>query len=153
VNLLVIEYGVWKENFNGGRQVMPKIIKKPVVSVCCTTYNHEKFIQQAIEGFLIQKTTFPFEIIIHDDASTDRTAEIVRRYAEKNPHLIKIILQKENQYKKGMLSGSYFGFEPLVRNVLPIAQGQYIALCEGDDYWTDPTKLQKQKEYLDTHLE
>ena len=136
-----------------GRGIMPIIIKKPVVSICCTAYNHEKFIQQAIEGFLIQKTSFPFEIIIHDDASTDKTAAIVRGYAEKNPHLIKIILQKENQYKKGMLSGSYFGFEPLVRNVLPIAQGQYIALCEGDDYWTDPTKLQKQKEYLDTHLE
>ncbi len=113
----------------------------PVVSVCCITYNHESFIRQAIEGFLMQKTAFPFEIIIHDDASTDETASIVREYAEKHPNIIVPILQTENQWSKGIRPSPTF--------VWPRARGKYIALCEGDDYWTDPLKIQKQVEFLE----
>jgi glycosyltransferase involved in cell wall biosynthesis len=99
------------------------------------TYNQEKYIKDALEGFLMQKTEFPFEIIIHDDASTDMTAEIVRDYEKKFPGIIKPIYQKENQYSKGVLTF-----------ILPlkISKGKYIAFCEGDDYWTDSSKLQKQ---------
>ena len=125
--------------------------KTPKVSVCCITYNHVKYIEQTIQSFLIQRTSFPFEIIIHDDASTDGTAKIITRYADKYPDIIVPILQKENQWNKGMLSGEFYGFEPFTRNVLPTVRGKYIALCEGDDYWTDPTKLQKQFDYLETH--
>lgn len=93
----------------------------------------------------MQKTTFPVEIIIHDDASTDRTAEIVREYEKKHPDLITAIYQTENQYSKGKkISPTY---------VFPRAKGKYIALCEGDDYWTDPYKLQKQVDYLEEHSE
>lgn len=109
---------------------------KPLVSVACITYNHEKYIEDAIEGFLIQETDFPFEILIHDDASTDNTANIVREYAEKYPNIIKPIFQTENQYSKGIKINSEFNF--------PRAKGKYIALCEGDDYWTDRHKLTKQ---------
>lgn len=116
----------------------------PVLSICCITYNHENFIRQALDGFLMQQTNFPIEIIIHDDASTDNTANIIREYQGKHPHLIKTILQTKNQYLLG-------------RKVFPItfkeAQGKYIALCEGDDYWTDPLKLQKQVDFLEANPE
>ena len=113
-----------------------------VVSIACITYNHEKYIRDTIEGFLMQKTTFPVEIIIHDDASTDNAADIIREYAEENPKLFSIILQDENQWSKK--EGSIYG-----RFVFPEARGKYIALCDGDDYWTDPLKLQKQVEFLE----
>jgi len=115
----------------------------PIVSICCITYNHEKYIRDAIEGFLMQKTNFTFEILIHDDASTDKTAEIVREYEQKYPQLIKPIYQTENQYSKGINPGVEFLF--------PRAHGKYIALCEGDDYWTDPMKLQKQVDFLEAN--
>jgi len=114
---------------------------KPLVSVACITFNHEKYIEDAIEGFLIQETDFPFEILIHDDASTDNTANIVREYVEKYPNIIKPIFQTENQYSKGVKINSEFNF--------PRAKGKYIALCEGDDYWTDPNKLQIQVAFLE----
>lgn len=114
----------------------------PLVSICCITYNHVNYIRDAIEGFLIQKTSFPFEIIIHDDASTDGTVEIIEEYANKYPDLFVKILQKENQWSKG--GGSIFA-----RFVFPIARGKYIALCEGDDYWTDSLKLQKQVDIME----
>jgi len=117
---------------------------KPLVSICCLTYNHNEFIKDAIEGFLMQKTLFSFEIIIHDDASTDDTPAIIRSYTTKYPNLFHIIYQTENQYSK-ILEHVFTQF------VLPIAKGKYIALCEGDDYWTDPFKLQKQVDFLDAH--
>jgi glycosyltransferase involved in cell wall biosynthesis len=116
------------------------------VSVCCITYNHAAYIKDAINGFLMQKTTFPIEVIIHDDASNDGTAEIIKNYAEKYPHLILPIFQSENQYSKNQ--GGIF-----VRFVWPSARGKYIAICEGDDYWSDPFKLQKQIDELEKHPE
>lgn len=113
----------------------------PLVSIVCTTYNHEKFIRQTIDGFLLQKTSFPLEIIIHDDASNDSTGEILKEYEEIYPNLFRNIYQKENIYSKGINIWSYL-FSEKVR-------GKYIALCEGDDYWTDPLKLQKQIDFLE----
>jgi len=112
-----------------------------MVSICCTAYNHEKYIADALESFLMQKTTFPLEIIVHDDASTDRTAEIIKKYEKEHPDIIKPIYQTENQVSQGRPIYS--------RLIYPLAQGKYIALCEGDDYWTDPYKLQKQIDYLE----
>ncbi|MDZ7821454.1 MAG: glycosyltransferase [Candidatus Marinimicrobia bacterium] len=107
------------------------------------TYNHEKFIRDAIEGFLMQKTSFPVEILIHDDASTDSTADIIREYERKYPHLIKPVYQLENQYSKKR------GLITKIQNER--TQGKYVAKCEGDDYWTDPGKLQKQVDFLESH--
>lgn len=118
----------------------------PLVSICCITYNHVNYLRDAIEGFLMQETSFPFEIIIHDDASTDGTSEIIQEYSNKYPELFVTILQKENQWSKG--GGSIY-----VRFVYPRAKGKYIALCEGDDYWTDPLKLQKQVDFLEANEE
>lgn len=117
----------------------------PLVSIDCITYNHENFIRDAIEGFLMQKTTFPVEILIHDDASTDKTASIVREYEEKYPQLIKPIYQTVNQYSKK--DGS------IGRIQRGRARGKYYATCEGDDYWTDPFKLQKQVDFLENNYE
>ncbi|MEA5127276.1 MAG: glycosyltransferase [Proteiniphilum sp.] len=117
----------------------------PFVSINCITYNHEKYIKETIEGFLRQKTTFPIEILIHDDASTDKTAEIIREYGSKYPSLIKPIYQTENQYSKR--DGTIGRIQ---RNR---AKGKYYTVCEGDDYWADPLKLQKQIEYMESHPE
>jgi glycosyltransferase involved in cell wall biosynthesis len=115
-----------------------------MTSICCNTYNHENYIADAIESFLMQKTDFSYEILIHDDASTDRTPEIIKQYESKYPDLIKPIYQTENQYSKVVKTG---GFN------MERAKGKYIAVCEGDDYWTDPYKLQKQVDYMEKHPE
>lgn len=116
----------------------------PVISICCITYNQEKYIEDTIEGFLIQNTSFPIEIIIHDDCSTDNTANIIQEYVDKYPELIKPIYQKENQYSLGKK------IDPLL---FSYANGKYIAYCEGDDYWIDPKKLQRQFDFLERHPE
>jgi glycosyltransferase involved in cell wall biosynthesis len=113
----------------------------PVVSIVCNTYNHENYIWEAIEGFISQKANFLFEVLIHDDASTDNTANIIREYEMKYPDLIFPVYQKENQYSKKNHPNAAFQF--------PRAKGKYIALCEGDDYWTDPMKLQNQFDFLE----
>lgn len=118
--------------------------KDPLVSICCITYNHEDCIRDAIEGFLMQKLNYPFEIIIHDDASIDATADIIKEYQIKYPAIIKPIYQKENQYSK-CKNAALFTFKA--------AKGKYIALCEGDDYWIDPLKLQKQITEMEKHSE
>jgi glycosyltransferase involved in cell wall biosynthesis len=114
----------------------------PAVSICCITYNHEHFIEDALDGFLMQKTNFPFEILIHDDASPDQTASIIKKYEERFPALIFSICQTENQKSKGVgRMNPTFNFNR--------ARGKYIAMCEGDDYWIDPEKLQKQYDFLE----
>ena len=119
--------------------------EQPLVTIQCITYNHEPYIRQCLEGFVMQKTNFKFEAIVHDDASTDKTADIVREYAEKYPDIIKPIYETENQYSKS--DGS------LGRIMNAHTKGKYIALCEGDDYWTDPLKLQKQVDFLEANPE
>lgn len=115
-----------------------------MVTICCITYNHRKYIQDALDGFLRQKTNFPFEIIVNDDASTDGTTEILKEYQRQYPDIVFPILHQENQYSKG-----YRGLA--ARNIFPIARGRYFAMCEGDDYWTDSLKLQKQVDFLEKH--
>ncbi|MDN3715956.1 glycosyltransferase family 2 protein [Vibrio breoganii] len=109
---------------------------KVYVSVLCTSFNHELYIQDAIESFLAQETEYKFEIIIHDDASHDNSAEIIQRYHEKFPSIIKPIYQRENQF-------SEYPTKPLI-NCLMDSEGEYIAICEGDDFWVDNRKIQKQ---------
>lgn len=125
-----------------GISVQNSLIK---VSVICLTYNHEKHIARTLDGFVNQKTDFAFEVLVHDDCSTDGTADIVRDYAEKYPDIIKPILQAENQYSKGVW---------IDRDIVaPKAKGDYVAFCEGDDYWCDMDKLQKQYDFLSAHPE
>lgn len=114
-----------------------------MVTIRCATYNHERFIRQCLEGFVMQRTNFRFEAVVHDDASTDGTAAIIREYAEKYPDIIKPIFETENQYSKH--DGS------LRRIMNAHTHGKYVALCEGDDYWIDPYKLQKQVDFLESH--
>lgn len=115
-----------------------------MVSICCITFNQESYIRDALDGFVSQKTDFKYEVLIHDDASTDKTADIIREYQEKYPEMIKPILQTENQYSKGLtnVSGTWN---------FPRAKGKYIAMCEGDDYWTDENKLKRQVDYMEAH--
>jgi len=120
------------------KQSWPSSIK-PLVSISCTAFNQENFIEECIEGFLLQKTTFPIEIIIYDDASTDCTAEKIKTYQNKYPWLIKGNLQSENQFRKGE-NVNIFNFKKV--------KGSFVALCHGDDYWSDPDKLQKQIEAM-----
>ena len=112
------------------------------VSVCMITYNHEKFISQAIESVLMQKTDFEYELVIGEDYSTDSTREIVKQYAEKYPDRIKTLLHPEN-----------LGMQTNFTETLKACNGEYIALLEGDDYWTDPLKLQKQVDFLENNLD
>ena len=116
----------------------------PLVSICSITYNHAPYIRQCLEGFLMQKTNFAFEVIINDDYSTDGTTEILKEYAEKYPHIIKPIFQQENQYQKGV-RGMFQNI------VLPRARGKFVAICEGDDYWTSSTKLREQVNFMDNN--
>lgn len=112
-----------------------------LVSVICDVYNHEPYLRDCLEGFINQKTNFTYEILIHDDASTDNSVNIIREYVNKYPHLFKPIFQTENQYSKGM--SIWYDIQ------IPRAKGKYIAICEGDDYWIDPYKLQKQVDILE----
>ncbi len=108
---------------------------EPLVSIVCITFQHVHMLERAMHSFLQQRTDFPFEIVFHDDASTDGTAELIRGYAQEHPHLVRPILQTENQFKKGV-KNTWVAVEH--------ARGRYIAMCEGDDHWVDPLKLQKQ---------
>ena len=112
------------------------------VSIVCCVYNHEKYLEKALQGFINQVTDFKYEIIIHDDASTDKSADIIREYALKY-HNIKPIYQKENQYSQNISIAKEF--------IIPQINGKYVALCEGDDYWIDCKKLQKQYDFMENH--
>lgn len=112
-----------------------------LVSVVCDVYNHEPYLRQCFDGFVMQRTNFKFEVLVHDDASTDKSAEIIIEYTNKYPDIFKPIIQKENQYSKGVGIWKTYQF--------PRVKGKYVALCEGDDYWTDPLKMQKQYDVLE----
>ncbi|MGY5352574.1 glycosyltransferase family 2 protein [Wenyingzhuangia sp. IMCC45533] len=115
------------------------MISNPTVTICCMTYNQENYILKALEGFTKQITSFDVEIIVHDDNSTDSTREIIEKYCSIDAR-ITTIFQKENKYsKKERITYKY---------LFPKCRGKYIALCDGDDYWTDPLKLQKQVDFL-----
>lgn len=114
-----------------------------MVTIQCLAYNQKAYIRQCLDGFVMQRTNFRFQAVVHDDASTDGTADIIREYAEKYPDIIKPILETENQYSKH--DGS------LKRILFANTHGRYIALCEGDDYWTDPQKLQRQVDLMQAH--
>ncbi len=124
---------------------MNKDTRPLMVTIKCFTYNQEKYIRQCLDGFVMQKTNFRFEAIVHDDASTDGTADIIREYETKYPDIIKPIYETENQYSKH--DGS------LERIVDEHTHGKYVAICEGDDYWIDPLKLQKQFDFMEAHPE
>jgi glycosyltransferase involved in cell wall biosynthesis len=115
---------------------------KPTVSICCITYNHEKYIAQAIESFLMQKTNFPYEIIIGEDCSRDQTRAVCIEYHKRYSDKIKLFLNNSNK-----------GMHRNFLDSLDACQGKYIAVCEGDDYWIDPYKLQKQVAYLEANPE
>jgi glycosyltransferase involved in cell wall biosynthesis len=114
----------------------------PMVSICCATYNHEKYLVRALESFLMQEVSFPIEIIIGEDCSTDRTPQIVHDYTERFPQLVRVITSDAN-----------VGVSRNAFRIRAAAKGRYIALCEGDDYWTDPQKLQKQVDFLEKNPE
>lgn len=114
-----------------------------MVSIECTVYNHEPFLRKCLDGFVMQETNFRFEAIVHDDASTDGSDLIIKEYADKYPAIIKPIFEKENQFSKSVIE--------MRKLIVSHLHGKYIAICEGDDYWTDPLKLQKQVAYLETH--
>lgn len=117
----------------------------PLVTIRCLVYNHEPYLRQCLEGFVMQKTNFPFEVVVHDDASTDGSVAIIREYAEKYPSIIKPIYETENQYSKH--DGS-------IRRIMnEHMRGKYVAMCEGDDYWTNPLKLQMQVDFLEKNRE
>ena len=115
------------------------------VSVLCATYNHEEYLRQTLDSFVNQKTDFPFEVLVNDDASTDGTGDIIREYAAKYPEIIRPFYQKENLYSRRINLYDVVFF--------PACRGEYIAVCEGDDYWNDPEKLQLQVNWLDAHPE
>lgn len=120
------------------------MIEKPLASIIVLAYNQEKYIIQTLEGLLMQRTSFPYEIIIHDDASTDETSNIIRGYTSNYPNIIKPFFQHENKY-------SLYGINYLFEYVISKTSGKYVAMCAGDDYWIDPLKLQKQVEFLENN--
>lgn len=123
--------------------MVEKDSREMMVSIRCLVYNHEPYLRQCLDGFVMQQTNFRFEAIVHDDASTDGSAAIIREYAAKYPDIIKPIYETENQYSKR--DGS-------IRRIMnAYTHGKYIASCEGDDYWIDPLKLQKQVDFMEAH--
>ena len=116
----------------------------PLVSILCLAYNHEAYIRQTLESFVMQQTDFPFEVIVHDDASTDGTAAVIREFEARYPDIIRPVYQTENQYSKPDT--------PIMKTfVYPKARGRYFAICDGDDQFTDPLKLQRQTDFLEAH--
>lgn len=116
-----------------------------LVSICCTAYNHEAYLRQTLESFVSQQTDFAFEVLVNDDASTDATADIMREFAEKYPDVVRPFYQKENLFSRDI--------DIYAEVFFPVARGKYTALCEGDDYWNDPTKLQRTVDFLEAHPE
>ena len=120
--------------------------EKILVAINCCVYNHEPYLRDCLQGFVMQKTDFPFVAIVHDDASTDNSAAIIREYAEKYPDIIKPIYETENQFSKA--DGS---LGRVINRAIEATGAKYIAMCEGDDYWIDPLKLQKQVDFMEAN--
>lgn len=114
------------------------------VSVSCCVFNHERYLRKCLQSLISQKTNFKYEIIVHDDASIDKSVDIIKEFQKNYPDIIKPIYQTENQYSKGNQPGLI---------ALKHAVGEYIAFCEGDDFWVSDDKLQKQVDFLDAHLD
>lgn len=130
----------------GGTEVSsPELVAEPVVTVMCITFNQADYIGDALDSFLAQETDFPYEVIVNDDCSTDGTTDILLEYQRKNPERVRIVTHEENQWKRGARIWSEF--------LIPRARGEFLAMCEGDDYWTDPHKLQRQHDALRAHPE
>lgn len=121
---------------------------KPLVAIHCFVYNHEPYLRDCFEGFVMQQTNFPFVAIVHDDASTDGSTAIIREYEEKYPHIFKPIYETENQYSKH--DGS---IDRIMNKSIDAFCPKYVAMCEGDDYWIDPQKLQKQVDYFENNID
>lgn len=120
-------------------------MNNPVVSVCITTFNKQDYIKQALDSILSQKTNFEIEILIYDDASTDKTVQIIKSYQENHPN-IRLFANTKNEYGNGLLGINE-------RHLFPKAKGRFIAMCDGDDYWTDDSKLQQQVDFLNRNPE
>lgn len=123
-------------------------MNQPLVAIHCLVYNHEPYLRDCFEGFVMQQTNFPFVAIVHDDASTDGSAAIIREYEEKYPDIIKPIYETENQWRKP--DGS---LTRIMNTAIEASGAKYVAMCEGDDYWTDPLKLQKQVDFMEMNPE
>lgn len=115
-------------------------MENPLVSICCICYNQEQYIRQTLDSFVMQQTNFLFEVVISDDCSKDGTRAVIAEYKEKYPELIRDV---SKDYNQGAIPNWWY-----VQNQ---AKGKYTAICEGDDYWTDPLKLQKQVDFLESH--
>ncbi len=131
---------------NGNKILIKNLV--PIVVIRCTVYNHEPYLRDCLEGFVMQQTNFPFVAIVHDDASTDNSAAIIREYEEKYPNIIKPIYETENQYSKQ--DGS---LGRIMNAAIEATGAKYVAMCEGDDYWIDPLKLQKQVDFIEANPE
>lgn len=120
--------------------------EEPVeISIVCCVYNQAGYIEKTLDSLIAQKLKVPFEIVIHDDCSTDGTREIIEQYEKQYPELINPVYEEENQYSKGHDVFSKYG--------IPKCRGRYVAICEGDDFWTDEEKLQKQYDVMEKHPE
>ena len=122
-------------------------LNTPLVAIKCLVYNHEPYLRDCLEGFVMQQTNFPYVAIVHDDASTDGSAAIIHEYEVKYPHIFKPIYETENIYKKG----GFGAIDDIMLHAINATSAKYVAMCEGDDYWTDPLKLQKQVDFLEEH--
>lgn len=124
---------------------MQQVDRMPLVSVICATYNQEKYISECLDGILGQQTDFYFELIVHDDASTDATPDIIKEYAERYGGQVIPVFQTQNQWSRKVAIDKEF--------LYPKVRGKYVAICEGDDYWSDKRKLQLQVDYMESHPE
>jgi glycosyltransferase involved in cell wall biosynthesis len=142
-----MNFEVFKEHYEekGVQEYPNKAVQAPVISIIVQTYQHRNYIRECLDGILNQKTEFPFELVLGDDGSTDGTREICIEYAERFPNKIRLFLhQQENKIKVfGITTGNFNALYNFFS-----ARGTYIAFCEGDDYWEEPSKLQKQVEFL-----
>lgn len=120
------------------------MIDKPLVAITCVAFNEASYIRRTLDGFIMQETKFPFVALVHDDVSTDGTTEIIQEYAEKYPDIIVPIIEKENLFSQKKL-------ESTMNEYIANTGCKYVAICEGDDWWIDPYKLQKQVDYMESH--